>query len=69
MGRSTTIKNDKELKICDRHRFGFTYTTFSLKFREENKAGLMFWTGPGVPWRFYVCECILVERLWRYSSF
>ena len=26
MGRSTTIKNDKELEICDRHRFGFTYT-------------------------------------------
>ena len=25
-----------------------TYTTFSLKFREENEAGLMFWTGPGV---------------------
>ena len=24
MGRSTTIKNDKELEICDRHRFGFT---------------------------------------------
>ena len=48
MGRSTTIKNDKELEICDRHRFGFTYTTFSLKFREENEAGLLFWTGPGV---------------------
>ena len=27
MGRSTTIKNDRELEICDRHRFGFTYTT------------------------------------------
>ena len=26
---------------------GFTYITFSLKFREENEAGLMFWTGPG----------------------
>ena len=48
MGRSRTIKNDKELEICDRYRFGFTYTTFSLKFREENEAGLMFWTGPGV---------------------
>ena len=48
MGRSITIKNDKELEICDRHRFGFTYITFSLKFREENEVGLMFWTGPGV---------------------
>ena len=28
MGRSTTIKNDEELEICDRHRFGFTYTTY-----------------------------------------
>ena len=27
MGRSTTIKKDKELEICDRHCFGFTYTT------------------------------------------
>ena len=35
MGRSTTIKNDKELEICDRHCFGFTYTTRWLYQTQE----------------------------------
>ena len=60
MGRSITIKKDKELEICDRHRFGFAYITFSLKFREEYEAGLMFWTGPGV--------ALEILRLREYSG-
>ena len=33
MGRSITIKKDKELEICDRHRFGFTYITTSQQLQ------------------------------------
>ena len=35
MGRSTTIKKDKELEICDRHCFGFTYTTTLVSLHQE----------------------------------
>ena len=48
MGPSTTIKNDKELKVCGYSRALDLRTSRFLKIRKESKVGLVFWTGPGI---------------------
>ena len=60
MGRSTTINNDKELEVWDWSRLWICIHHISWKFREENEAGLMFWTGPGL--------ALEILRLWEYSD-
>ena len=67
MGRSTTIKKDKELEICDRHCFGFTYTTGTKMWITNKPVAevLVVYakTDPNNPKPQHGITCFLIEKV------